>query len=200
MDRKNIFKLSFVGFVAFMGLMTIIDSSSREIDIPLIPDVSINGREMPEVRPGNIDSHTQVRKELKELFPNARFEMTTFSDSRFQEVDYDSFRDITDFAYDFYISSPLLRYKPESYDCDNYSHHLFTFVDWGGGHLFSGQASIFQITVQYDRPWGGIHGGLHSLNLVKTTRGWYVHEPQSREMIKAEHYPNRNTVLVIDGV
>ena len=40
-------------------------------------------------------------------------------------------------------------------------------------------------------------GGLHAVNLVMTTRGWYIFEPQTNEFMLLEDYPNQEYIQYI---
>ena len=52
------------------------------------------------------------------------------------------------------------------------------------------------VVVQQVYEFGGIPttGGLHMVNLVFTTQGWLILEPQTMKYIKLEDYPNQEYV------
>ena len=52
--------------------------------------------------------------------------------------------------------------------------------------------------VEQKNSFGGIpSGGLHMVNLVFTSKAWYIYEPQTGEYIELENYPNQEYIKLL---
>jgi hypothetical protein len=196
-------RTKFILIVAGMFILaTIIDTASDSVDIPLVPDLSINGRELPRLVAADILTHDQVIEELRDAFPAPpriiRRDDNELADRTYQILDHRSAMELVDWMAEFYWSTPALRYKPEAYDCDNFARTFTVMADLAGAEFFDGQILVVRLYVNQKTRWGGVpSGGQHALVAIRTTKGWQVYEPQGRSVTCAEKYPNRNWVWKI---
>lgn len=179
---------------------TLLETAVPEIDLPLVPDLSINGREVPQIRGREIITYRQLMSELQAAFPGIRADQIALADHTFQAVDHGDLRRLIHWMADFYWRSPVLRYRPEAYDCDNFARTFTVIADLAGADLFEGQIGVLRIYVRQVHRWGGVPaGGLHALVVFRSDRGLYVYEPQGRAFVRADDYPNRTALMRIKG-
>jgi hypothetical protein len=88
-----------------------------------------------------------------------------------------------------------LRYRRESFDCDDYGMSMMALVDLAllrAGTL-SRTALVGRLAVEQRERWAGTRaGGMHEVILVATERGLLVVEPQNGRTIELKDYPNRS--------
>jgi hypothetical protein len=194
--------LMIIGVFFVVGLgASLYDGANPDINIPLIPDLTINGMELPELKPaGPTITADQFQEELREAFPNLRSYKILLVDRTFQPVDHDSALDLIDFSSEFYRRTPKFRFTNEGNDCDNFSRRFLSFADLAGGYAFKGQLAFVKIYVEQKHSWARVPaGGAHSLTALRTSEGIIVYEPQGRRYICADDYPNRDYVFQVNG-
>ena len=89
--------------------------------------------------------------------------------------------------------------QKENLDFDNYAMMYKSLMSVASYKSKSkNEPAVALICVNQVNEFGGIpSGGLHMLNLIFTTRGWYVFEPQSNKMIEFSKYPNQEHIFNI---
>jgi len=86
------------------------------------------------------------------------------------------------------------RGKGDAYDCDNFAYLYRSLMSASGYKSWSeNELLVGVIFVKQKKDWGGISGGdyLHALNLMYTSEGWHVVEPQTGFAGKLKNYPNQ---------
>lgn len=93
-----------------------------------------------------------------------------------------------------------LRYRKESWDCDDFSMALNAFADLA---LLLAEEHpppqlIGRMLVQQVHAWAGTPaGGIHEVVIFRSGTAWHVVEPQNRTMCALLDYPNRHTIREI---
>ena len=93
-------------------------------------------------------------------------------------------------------------YKKQSRDCDDFAFKFYSWARFDRAFDYAKSEAaigVFVIFVEHRDAFGNITGSNqnHALNLVLTTRGWMVFEPQSLTYTPFELYPNRNNVYFL---
>lgn len=121
-------------------------------------------------------------------------------DSRYREVDYYHFRKFNNWfdklLFEAGIQSGVESNHP-ALDCDNFAmlyKSLMGVSAYKSGDKY--EMGVAVVVVRQVNEFGGIPGtnGLHMVNLVFTTKGWLILEPQTMKYIKLENYPNQEFV------
>jgi len=93
-----------------------------------------------------------------------------------------------------------LTYRKEDWDCDDFSMALNAMADLAllrsrehpAPHL------IGRLIVDQANPWAGVPtGGSHELIIFRSEDGWFVAEPQNRQVASLWDYPNRTHIKEI---
>lgn len=175
-----------------------------DLRIPFLPvvDISINGRELPPLRPsGPPVDRSEFIGELQELIGSAASaSRTIYADRTYQAINHTDAVRMIRWMQDFYFNTPTLRYYPESYDCDNFARTFVVLGDLAGipDHDWQGQLMFFRIYVSQQVSWAGVPaGGGHALVIFRSDRGWFAYEPQNGTTIELARYPNRRHVFAL---
>ena len=121
-------------------------------------------------------------------------------DSKYQSVDYFYFRKFNKWFKKIVFQNGIMPINQnEIIDCDNFAmlyKSLFSVGAYASNN--SQEFAVASVIVMQENPFGGIpSGGLHMLNLVFTTRDWYIFEPQTGEYIELQNYPNQEYIKFI---
>jgi len=117
-------------------------------------------------------------------------------DGRYREVDYYHFRKFNNWFKKLMFEAGIqsgVNFK-HSLDCDNFAmmyKSLMSVSAYKSKDTI--EMAVAVVVVQQVNEFGGIPatGGLHMVNLVFTTHGWLVLEPQTMKFILLENYPNQ---------
>jgi len=189
----------FFGFSLLSNIQTV-----TNIDIPLVPDLTINGYKIqPLESSGQNMTSAEIRSELLSLFPYINPRDITLADREYTVPTHQSFYYFSTSLVDFIDAQ--FRYKSESFDCDNFAYLAKGIADMVVHNKdsetirpFKGQLPVFKLYVKLKYEWAGVQpNGAHAINLFKTDKGWFVYEPQNGEFELAEHYPNKDYVFFI---
>lgn len=200
-------------FLAFLALWTLllfaslttVDTVNREIDIPFVPDLNVNGIDIVPLQSAQTYmDNSELRALVIEAFPTIkRWDNQGIADRTFEVPTHNSFvrynNSIREFAKQF------LRWKREGFDCDNFALLFKAFADVASLNQsvdalypITRQLPIAKIYVNNKNPWAGVSDGHHALNIILTDKGLFVLEPQNGIYILAKDYPNRMYVYDID--
>lgn len=123
-------------------------------------------------------------------------------DNLYAKVDYYFFRRFNNWFHELLFDNGMmsLGQGKESLDCENYAmlyKSIISAANYKSGE--NREIAVGLVVVRQDYEFAGIpaSGGLHMLNLVMTTRGWYIFEPQTKEFILLEDYPNQESIQYI---
>lgn len=121
-------------------------------------------------------------------------------DSKYQSVDYFYFKKFNKWFKNLVFENGIMAIgQNEIIDCDNFAmlyKSLFSVGAYASNN--SQEFAVASVIVMQENSFGGIpSGGLHMLNLVFTTRAWYIFEPQTGEYIELENYPNQKHIKFI---
>jgi hypothetical protein len=187
------FAFGLFGLVFISTLLTLLETATPEFEIPMVPDLSINGVRVPKLEIVGSQSAQTVRTKFNVI------DMVMLADRNYAIPKHRSMLAFIEWVNTLYFNSPELRYVPESYDCENYTRTFAVLADLGGVSV-KGQHSIFRIYVEQKVAWGGVpSGGYHALVLFKSDRGWFVLEPQTGDVITLDRYPNKQYIYLITG-
>lgn len=121
-------------------------------------------------------------------------------DSKYQSVDYFYFKRFNKWFKNLVFNNGIMPINQnEIIDCDNFSmlyKSLFSIGAYASNN--SQEFAVASVVVMQVSEFGGIpSGGLHMVNLVFTTRDWYIFEPQTGEYIELQNYPNQAHIQFI---
>ena len=121
-------------------------------------------------------------------------------DSKYQSVDYFYFKRFNKWFKNLVFNNGIMPINQnEIIDCDNFAmlyKSLFSIGAYASNN--SQEFAVASVVVMQVSEFGGIpSGGLHMVNLVFTTRDWYIFEPQTGEYIELQNYPNQAHIQFI---
>lgn len=94
-----------------------------------------------------------------------------------------------------------LHHATEGFDCDNFAALLkqeLAFANRRSAFVSQGDVPCALMKVQQVEAFGAVPSlgeDYHSLNLIRTSEGWYVIEPQDASIVRLDNYPNRTTIV-----
>ena len=122
-------------------------------------------------------------------------------DGSFREVDYYFFRKFNNWFKDVKFQNGIMAINQnETLDCDNFAmlyKSLMSVASYKS--KIEQELAVALVVVEQKNEFGGIPGtgGLHMLNLIFTSRAWYIFEPQTGEYIELQNYPNQKYIRTI---
>lgn len=122
-------------------------------------------------------------------------------DIKYQSVDYFYFKKFNEWFNDLIFENGIMPINQnETLDCDNFAmlyKSLFSVGAYASDNLH--EFAVASVVVTQKNEFGGIPsgGGLHMVNLIFTTKDWYIFEPQTGEYIELENYPNQEYIQFI---
>jgi hypothetical protein len=121
-------------------------------------------------------------------------------DSKYQSVDYFYFKKFNKWFKQLIFENGIMPIdQNEIIDCDNFAmlyKSLFSVGAYASNN--SQEFAVASVIVMQKNPFGGIPSGeLHMVNLVFTTKDWYIFEPQTGEYIELQKYPNQEHIKFI---
>lgn len=121
-------------------------------------------------------------------------------DRQFREVDYFFFRKFNNWFEKVKFENGIMPInQKENLDCDNFAmlyKSLMSIANYKSG--VDHEPAVALIIVEQKHPFAGVPAGaLHMLNLVFTSKAWYIFEPQTGEYIELENYPNQKYIRTI---
>ena len=121
-------------------------------------------------------------------------------DSKYQEVDYFYFLKFNNWFRKLVFNNGIMPINQnETLDCDNFAmlyKSLFGVAGYASKNTL--EFAVASVVVYQVNEFGGIpRGGLHMLNLVFTSKNWYIYEPQTGKFIELQNYPNQKYIQYI---
>ena len=121
-------------------------------------------------------------------------------DTAFKDVDYFFFRKFNNWFEDVKFQNGIMAInQKENLDCDNFAmlyKSLMSVASYKSG--VDHEPAVALVIVEQRHPFGGVPAGaIHMLNLVFTSKAWYIFEPQTGEYIELEKYPNQKYIRTI---
>lgn len=121
-------------------------------------------------------------------------------DNRYQTVDYFYFKKFNKWFRSLVFENGIMPImQNETIDCDNFAmlyKSLMSVAAYASNN--SQEFAVAAVAVIQVNEFGGIpSGGLHMLNLVFTSKDWYIYEPQTGEYIELHKYPNQKYIKYI---
>lgn len=136
-------------------------------------------------------SDTDAKKDLE--IPIYAWGHALFPDRKYIKVKYSSFIEFNKWFED---ATRQLYHKDvgDGFDCDNFAN-LYKALFSVSSYKNSSKQEVLvgTIYVQQRVSFGGIKGGdyNHALNVIGTSSGWFVYEPQTGVYDRLETYPNK---------
>lgn len=189
-------KFKFILFLFLAGCITskkdnALFEQRPESEIAVVRDPSASLPKLPKVKyhlPGLSD--LEAKKELGLEVWNYR--SAILPDRNYVKVKYDSFMEFNKWFKDTTLQ---LWHKPlgDGYDCDNFAHlykSLFSVTSYKNDNIR--EILVGVIYVKQYKKFGGIPASdyNHALNIIGTSSGWFVYEPQTGVYDRLENYPN----------
>jgi hypothetical protein len=121
-------------------------------------------------------------------------------DQRTQQVDYYFFRKFNNWFEEVKFENGVLPIdQGESLDCDNFAMLYKSFMSiaqYKSGQKY--EPAVGLVIVEQREAFGGIDkGSLHMLNIVFTSKEWYIFEPQTGKYTELQNYPNQKYIKTI---
>lgn len=121
-------------------------------------------------------------------------------DNEFKPVDYFWFRKFNNWFEKMKFHAGIMPIdQSETLDCDNFAiiyKSMASIAAYKSGKKV--EPAIALIVVKQENSFGGIpKGRMHMLNLVFTSNGWYVFEPQTGKWCDFNNYPNQENIQVL---
>lgn len=121
-------------------------------------------------------------------------------DNRYQTVDYFYFKRFNKWFRSLIFENGIMPImQNETIDCDNFAmlyKSLMSVAAYASNN--SQEFAVAAVAVVQVNEFGGIpSGGLHMLNLVFTSKEWYIYEPQTGKYIELHKYPNQKYIKYI---
>lgn len=121
-------------------------------------------------------------------------------DRQFREVDYFFFRKFNNWFEEVKFQNGIMPInQKENLDCDNFAmlyKSLMSIANYKSG--VDHEPAVGLVIVEQRYPFAGIPAGsLHMVNLVFTSRSWYIFEPQTGEYVELQNYPNQQYIKTI---
>ena len=122
-------------------------------------------------------------------------------DSKYQPLDYFFWRKFNSWFKDLKFQNGIMSGvdNSEAWDCDNFAM-LYKSLASISAYKGNGNAdsAVGLVTVLQINEFGAVpSGGLHMLNIVFTSKNWYIFEPQTGEFIELHKYPNQKYIQYI---
>lgn len=123
-------------------------------------------------------------------------------DSKYDQVDYYFFRKFNNWFDKLLFENGLISLGEggEALDCENYAmlyKSTISLASFKSGT--KNELAVGIVVVRQVNEFGRIPatGGLHAVNLVLTSQGWFIFEPQTNQFVLLEKYPNQEYVQYI---
>ena len=123
-------------------------------------------------------------------------------DSKYDQVDYYFFRKFNNWFNKLLFENGLLSLGEggEALDCENYAmlyKSTISLASFKSGT--KNELAVGIVVVRQVNEFGRIPAtsGLHAVNLVLTSQGWFIFEPQTNQFILLENYPNQEYIQYI---
>ena len=173
-EPENVFK------ERLLNEMGVIRDPSKAL--PKMPKVEYHGS-------GITDS--EAKKEMK--VPLYNLGHALLPDKHYIKIKHSSFIEFNKWFRD---STLHIWHKQldDGYDCDNFAF-LYKALLGVSSYKNNNKKEVLAgvISVKQHKEFGGIAGGdyYHALNIVGTSSGWFVYEPQTGYFDRLEHYENK---------
>ena len=173
------------------------------VDIPVMEGDKIEHQINPKNYLDRFDIGRHFSQQKSRNWVNTKvptdFKVVTF-DSRYRVVDYYHFRKFNNWFEKLLFEAGIQSGQEINHpalDCDNFAmlyKSLMGVSAYKSGDKY--EMGVAVVVVQQVNEFGGIPAtnGLHMVNLVFTTHGWLILEPQTMKYIKLEDYPNQEYV------
>lgn len=174
-------------FIGFFGCALL--GAPPEIKAPAKEPVAFSSSPTPiYTYPGKTDRDLAKAFELK---PWSTKKLMCF-DSHYVGVNFKYFIEYTEWFNKFRAEHCPTYNNGDSFDCENFA---FLYKSLMITSVFKKknlrQILVGVLMVKSEKPFHGIGGnGLHALNIIYTSAGWYVVEPQNGQYTELEKYTN----------
>ena len=206
---KNICWSCLAFFILAMGGVFLIMSCKTKTDmrelveIPVMDSENIEHKTNPKNYLDRFDIGRSFSQQKSHNWVDTKgpadFSVVTF-DARYRVVDYYHFRKFNNWFEKLLFEAGIQSGHESNHpalDCDNFAmlyKSLMGVSAYKSGDKY--EMGVAVVVVRQVNEFGGIPGtgGLHMVNLVFTTHGWLILEPQTMKYIKLEDYPNQEYV------
>ena len=121
-------------------------------------------------------------------------------DTNYKVLDYHFFLEFNNWFEKVKFQNGIMAInQKENLDCDNFallykSLLSISYYKSNARH----EPAVATVLVEQKHPFGGIPAGsLHMLNLVFTSKAWYIFEPQTGKYTELENYPNQEYIKLL---
>lgn len=122
-------------------------------------------------------------------------------DSAYKPVDYFFFKKFNKWFKNLLFQNGIMSLGGggQSLDCDNFAMLYKSMIGVASySNNYDVEFAVGLVVVEQVNEFGGIpEGYLHMLNIVFTTKDWYIFEPQTGEYIELDKYPNQKHIKYI---
>jgi len=197
-------KLSWALSLCLVGIISLSMVACNQVNLEQLKDIpEIKKTEARKVSQKDFAYHFTTQRSFNSVPMRVPTDIKlVLWDSRYDEVDYYFFRKFNNWFNKLLFENGLMSLGEggEALDCENYAMlykstiSLASFKSGTKNELAVGIVIVRQVNEFARIP---ATGGLHAVNLVLASNGWYIFEPQTNEFILLENYPNQEYIQYI---
>lgn len=121
-------------------------------------------------------------------------------DTKYKKVDYFFWLKFNNWFNKLKFENGIMAMNQnETLDCDNFAmlyKSLFSVSSYKS--KLETEPAVGVVVVRQVNPFGGVpSGGLHMVNIVFASKGFYIFEPQTGKYIELQNYPNQKHIQYI---
>jgi hypothetical protein len=121
-------------------------------------------------------------------------------DTNYRVLDYHFFRKFNNWFEQVKFQNGIMAInQEENLDCDNFAllYKSLLSISYYKSNV-SHEPAVATVLVEQKQSFGGVPaGGLHMLNLIFTSKAWYIFEPQTGQYTELENYPNQEHIKLL---
>jgi len=200
MNKYHCYKLILCLVVAIASIW--ISTSCLKTDLKQIKNIPLQ-KSASKTNYNSIDFGYHFGKQRS--FNNAPTEIPTdikmiLLDTKYKPLDFFFWLEFNKWFKELKFQNGIMAIdQEENLDCDNFAmlyKSLASVSAYKSG--IKEEIGVGLVAVDQMHPFGGVPaGGLHMLNIVFTSKNWYIYEAQTGQYIQLDKYPNQKYIRYI---
>lgn len=199
MNKYFYIKLGFFGVIGAFALWVL--TACLKTDMSEIESIPIQNEKTYTLYYKDFGYHFSYQR----AFNNAKTKVPTdlrmiLLDSKYSQVDYFFWLEFNDWFKKLKFENGIMAInQKENLDCDNFAMLYKSLMSVSAYKSSSElEPAVGVAVVKQENKFGGIpSGGLHMVNIVFTSKDFYIFEPQTGEYIELQNYPNQEHIQYI---
>lgn len=199
MNKYIYMRLTF--FATILIWLIWILTSCLQTDMEEIKSIPIQKKESSTIYHRDLGYHFHYQRGFNsvplEVSKNVRMVLL---DSSYNTIDYFFWLEFNNWYKKLKFENGIMAMnQKENLDCDNFAMFYKSLL---GISFYKSESNkepgVGLVVVEQVKPFGGVPaGGLHMLNIVFTSKDWYIFEPQTGQHIPLNKYPNQKHIQYI---